>query len=71
MGCMKSKSSSTPSQGDKRQMMAEAAERRQKELESRGIKDVEKLKRKEESRRKIEEKAQQAPSHTPLQWTAN
>ena len=72
---MKSKSNpdTSPDPETRRQLMAEAADRRLQAQESRGIKDVDKLKRKEEVRKKLEEK-QQASSpnrHTPLQWTAN
>ena len=74
MGCIKSKPNpERPSDPDgRRQVMAGAADKRREAQESRGIKDVEKLKRKEETRKKLEEKQLTAPTqHTPLQWTAN
>ena len=74
MGCIKSKPNqdSSADPDTRRQLMAEAADRRLQALESRGIKDVDKLKRKEEVRRKLEEKQLTSDlQHTPLQWKAN
>ena len=74
MGCIKSKSGPTQPKDPtaKRELMAEAAERRMKQQESRGIKDVDKLKRKEETRKRLEEKACTTQNqYSALRWTAN
>ncbi|GFN75625.1 small vcp/p97-interacting protein-like [Plakobranchus ocellatus] len=50
----------TPDPETRRRQQAEAAERRQKENESRGIKDPEGLKRKQQRKEELEKKAELA-----------
>ncbi|XP_050046843.1 small VCP/p97-interacting protein [Dermacentor andersoni] len=53
----------------KRQQMAEAAERRLKEQEHRGIKDPEKLKRQQQKREELEQQlAAGGPGEANLRW---
>ncbi|KAK3700845.1 hypothetical protein RRG08_011599 [Elysia crispata] len=60
----------TPDQETRRRQQAEAAERRQKENESRGVKDPEALKRKQQRREELEKKAELAGSQPGegLKW---
>ena len=51
-------------QDDRRRQAAEAAERRQKESEGRGLKDPEGYKRKVEQREKIERDAERSGGNT-------
>ncbi|XP_014674383.1 PREDICTED: small VCP/p97-interacting protein-like [Priapulus caudatus] len=58
-----------PDEETRRRQTAEAAERRQKELEGRGVKDPEKLKQKQKRRQEIENKAPQGEGgDMPLKW---
>uniref|UniRef100_A0A224Z864 Small VCP/p97-interacting protein n=1 Tax=Rhipicephalus zambeziensis TaxID=60191 RepID=A0A224Z864_9ACAR len=52
----------------KRQQMAEAAERRLKEQEHRGIKDPEKFKRQQLKRDELEQIAATGPGEANLRW---
>nr|XP_037272492.1 LOW QUALITY PROTEIN: small VCP/p97-interacting protein-like [Rhipicephalus microplus] len=52
----------------KRQQMAEAAERRLKEQEHRGIKEPEKFRRQQQKRDELEQIAATAPGEANLRW---
>uniref|UniRef100_A0A6M2CL82 Small VCP/p97-interacting protein n=1 Tax=Rhipicephalus microplus TaxID=6941 RepID=A0A6M2CL82_RHIMP len=58
----------TLAQTAKRQQMAEAAERRLKEQEHRGIKDPEKFRRQQQKRDELEQIAATAPGEANLRW---
>jgi len=57
-----------PSPATRRKIQAEAAQKRQKALEGRGVKDPEALKRKQKRIEEIENKAEMGPQGDGLRW---
>ncbi|KAK3595205.1 hypothetical protein CHS0354_021520 [Potamilus streckersoni] len=68
--CLEEKSEDSPTPETRRRQQAEAAEKRRKENESRGIKDAEAFKMKQKRREEIERKAEQAAGREEgnLRW---